>query len=265
MQERFESLALSEPLESVFARLELITERTNNAVKALAAELRKFVTAVQKGNIANLRKAREGLRVRIVELTEAVKAVEDTDVEAIAREIGSQNYLNEILGEASRLGLQDLRIVRNAILSYPHRVLFESATTYRLGYRTASDLRPSVIAKALKDEREKASAIAPSFLESLRSAYLLLSKGQSGISVTLSEIYGALTMLQPVKKTYSEAEFIRDIAILDQLGPKITKDGYLVSFPASTSARSNRGYTAVNAKGFEVPYASIRFDTEATR
>ena len=255
-------MTMRQPLEDAFAGLELGVLRMQNAIKALAAELRKFEDAAKKGNISAIRKAKEAVRSRFSELSEATKRMDEADIESIARGIGDQNHLEEVVKAATALGLKDLRIVKNAILSYPHRVLFESATTYRLGYRVASDLRPSVIAKALKEERDKASSIAPSFLESLRAAYLLVGKGQSGISVALSDIYNALTMLPTTKKTYSEADFIRDIGILDEVGPKVSKDGFRVSFPASTSARMNRGYAAVNSKGHEVPYASLRFDAD---
>jgi hypothetical protein len=260
MQESFAALRSEALAEASFGELESSAQRLHGATKALATEGRKLLAAATMGNMLVLRKALQAVDRRFADLTAAAKSVSSVDIDTLASSIGGQKFLSEILAAASHIGLTDLRISRNAILSYPQRVAFESSTSYRLGSHTMTAMRPSIIANVLKEERDKISSVVPGYLETVRTAYLLLSKGQFGISVALSDVYDLLTILPGSRKHYSEGDFIRDIGLLDERGPSTAKDGSRVSFPASTSARMNRGYAAVNSRGEEVPYASIRFD-----
>ncbi len=260
MQQALGVLESAGHTEEAFLALEAVAARLQAAVRSFTGEVRKFVAAAQTGNVAGLTKTKQALSARYAELQDAESSLQSYDIGAIARAIGTPAYVQEILDATTKIGLKDVRASRNAILSYPHRVVFDSATGYHLGYRSVGELRPSTIARTLKSEREKITQISSGYLESLRAAYLLVSKGESGISVALPDLYSALTMLPGAKRAYPEADFIRDLGVLDERGPKVTRDGFQISFPASTSARSNRAYTVVNVRGQEVPYASIRFD-----
>jgi hypothetical protein len=73
------------------------------------------------------------------------------------------------------------------------------------------------------------------FLESMFSAYSIAVKTRgkersgTGSVVPFVEIYGLLTLLPGQSKEYSRQEFARDIYLLDEMGVRNTKNGFVVN------------------------------------
>jgi hypothetical protein len=246
--------------EKQFDDLEAIAARFFQASKSLMSDARKLEAAAKIGDLSAIGKLLQLVDRHFADLTIVRTTLADTNVATLSNAIGGKKFIEDVLEAAAKIGLTGLRVSHNSIFSYPHRVDFESGSSFRLGRRKLTSMRPSSIANVLKAERDKTTLGAPGLLQSLYDAYLLLTKGQVGISVTLSSVYDLLTLLPATKKEYTENDFIVDIGLIDEHGPLTVNDGAKVSFPASTSAGLNRGYSAVNIRGEQVTYASIRFD-----
>jgi len=264
MQESFATLSSKIRFEELFCDLEASAKRLQVIAKALTAAARKLAAASETGETKALLRSYQSVTRGVAEVKETGEALALIEIDKLVSDFSAPHFLSEILEAASRLGLSGLRVSRSSLLSYPHRVEFTTSAGYRLGRRTITAMRPTVIARTLQDERNKTVAAPATLLETLHKAYVLLTNGNFGISVLLSEVYDLLTLLPEAKKAYSEDEFIRDVGMLDEHGPRSTRDGARISFPAATSARLNRGYTSVNSKGDEVLYASIRFDHDGS-
>jgi hypothetical protein len=105
------------------------------------------------------------------------------------------------------------------------------------------------------------------FLESLFQAYSILVERRgpdqvdAGHTEPLLRIYELLTLQPGAAREYSRQEFARDIYLLDRGGVTTTRrGGYVVSFPASTGARSAGGSVRVVTEGGqEKVYYGIAF------
>lgn len=128
-------------------------------------------------------------------------------------------------------------------------------------------LRPSAVIGHLRALQERPPRFRPeAFLEALLKAYRALvrrqgaSKLDSGSVERLSQVYELLTLLPGQSREYSSHEFARDIYLLDRSGITETRDGFVVSFPASTGTKSAGGtLTAITEKGQERRYWGIAF------
>jgi hypothetical protein len=128
-------------------------------------------------------------------------------------------------------------------------------------------LRPSLLAENLKKNQERPPRFKPNpFLECLYEAFERLNtmhKGMRGV-IKLLDIYKLITLLPGQSNEYTKAEFVRDIYLLDQSGVTKTKDGAIVSFPASTGTKSLTSTISVITKqGHEKIYYGISFDKQA--
>jgi hypothetical protein len=265
VQEPFDALRSKVSTEAALSQLESHARKVQAVSKVLARDAVKLLGEAHEGTMLSVAKSMQNVELRLAELNDAVTAAKKTDMEAVSRSIGGKEYLNEVIAAAHELGLNDVRISRNAVLSYPHRVSFDSPNGYKLGRKTMTAMRPTAVANALKAERAKVVPLPQTYLEAMERGYLIASKDAVGISVSLTDVYEILTILPGASKSYSEADFVRDIGILHEMGPHVTKAGRRVSFPSSTSARMSRGHSAVTSRGDEVVYASIRFDRSESK
>ena len=193
--------------------------------------------------------------------SDALATLSGASIGSVASAVSQPDFLREIQAAAAALDLEALKVSRSGILSHPYKLTVDqSSSQIRFGGKIVSSSRPSSIAQYLRDEREACGVDVGNFVELLKTVYMTLTGNVRSISVPLSEVYEHLTLLPSARKEYSEYSFIRDIAALDGFTPLTSKDGLLLSLPASTSARLSRGYPAVTKNGDERVYASIRFD-----
>ena len=83
---------------------------------------------------------------------------------------------------------------------------------------------------------------------------------ETGPVERLARVYELLTLLPGQSREYSSHEFARDIYLLDRSGITQTRDGYVVTFPASTATKSASGViTAITESGQERRYWGIAF------
>lgn len=262
MQETFDSLTEDgrASSEQAFDSIEKAAVRLQQSFRNATTQARKLAVAARMGDLRAMQKGITALTGSLRDIDAARGDLTSHDLRALERRISGSRFLSEVQQLAQRAGLDGIQIGDSALLSYPHRLIFDPTGFYRIGRRVVRAVRPSAIVERLRKERGRVPAITQAFLEALEHAYFLVNKDSVGISVPLEDVYETLTMLPGSRKEYAESDFIRDIGLIDERGPHVTKQGNKVSFPASTSARMNRGFSAVNSRGDEISYASIRFD-----
>jgi hypothetical protein len=128
-------------------------------------------------------------------------------------------------------------------------------------------LRPSALIAHLQSLQDRPIRFKPeAFLESLYKAYALLVKarGQDGAAggavIPLADIHQILTLLPGTTREYSRQEFGRDLYLLDQSGVQLTREGFMLSFHASTGTRSlSKTIRIIGREGQEKKYYGIAF------
>jgi hypothetical protein len=176
-------------------------------------------------------------------------------------------YTRELLETARRMHLEIFE-QDDRLYCYPSLVRVLPAERTVLIDRTRERrLRPSLVVEHLRALHERPARFKSSdFLESLFNAYRVLVQRRGpgalerGPVEQLAEVYELLTLLPGQSREYSRQEFARDIYLLDRSGVTSTRDGFVVSFPASTGTKSGRGViTAITESGQERRYWGIAF------
>jgi len=121
-------------------------------------------------------------------------------------------------------------------------------------------IRPSVLVRHLADLQDRPPKFKPEgFLETLATAYRLVTT-RPGAVATLARVYSVLTLLPGAGRDYTKPEFARDLYLLDQSGVTVTKDGRVMSLPASALTRGSGVLTTVTRSGRVKVYAGIAFN-----
>jgi hypothetical protein len=126
------------------------------------------------------------------------------------------------------------------------------------------------VVEHLRSLHERPARFKPAdFLATLFNAYRVLVQRhgpgalERGPVERLAQVYELLTLLPGQSREYSRQEFARDLYLLDRSGLTQTRDGFVVSFPASTATKSGRGViTAITESGQERRYWGIAFSRE---
>jgi hypothetical protein len=257
----------AQPLEMALQDTEAGADAALQSAVAASRSLKRLRSLVHDGNLRDLRSA----------MTAAEESV-DALQRQVARTIGGWNfdeatylssgaYTAELLQTAARTGLaifeQDDRLY-----CYPSLLRVLTAERSLLIDRTRERrLRPSEVVGRLRALQDQPPRFRPeAFLESLFKAYRALAQrhGSGGLDRApverLDRVYDLLTLLPGQAREYSSHEFARDIYLLDRSGITQTRDGYVVSFPASTGTRSASGVIrAIAENGQERRYWGIAF------
>ncbi|MFN8635232.1 MAG: hypothetical protein U0893_15385 [Chloroflexota bacterium] len=257
----------ADSLEDALAHTEAATERALNAAADLTKMLRRLRGAAALGNLRDL-------RATIGSVGQAAKRASD-EVEAAAESwtldeeayLASGQYSAELLEAAQARGLQ-LFERDERIYCYP--VLLRVAAGERSVFVDRARerrIRPSVLVEHLRDVQRRPPRFRPeAFLESLFAAYGYLARRHgpdqtgAGHAEPLIDVYNLMTLAPGARGDYSRQEFARDVYLLDRGGVTTTRRGFVVSFPASTGARSaGSAMRVVTESGQEKVYYSIAF------
>jgi len=257
----------SKHLEAALQRTESDAEASLKAAAAVTKALKRFRLVVRDGNLR--------------EMKTALSAVEQT-ADALRRQVASTaerwdfddatyfargDYARELLDTATRMRVavfdQDDRLY-----CFPSLVRVLPAERTILIDRTRERrLRPSIVVDHLRTLQDRPPRFKPdAFLEALFTAYRTLAQRygssalQRGPVERLAKLYEMLTLLPGQSREYSRQEFAHDIYLLDRSGITATRDGFVVSFPASTGTRSAGSViTAITENGQERRYWGIAF------
>ncbi len=257
-------------LESALAKTETDADAAFKAATAVVSSLKKFRTAAQSGTLRELRKTIDTAEQAITALRQQfTNAKEDWVIDETSY-LSSNSFIQEILKTAEQAGLKIFE-QDDRLYCYPFLIrILPGEQSILIDKAREKRLRPSVLVKHLKDLQSKPSRFkSEAFLESLYSAYktAVKTRGQemidTGVVIKLLEIYDLLTLLPGQSKEYSRQEFTRDIYLLDQSHVTKTKEGFSVTFPASTGTKSTTGtITVITQDGHEKKYYGISFVKE---
>jgi hypothetical protein len=254
-------------LEAALARTEAAGGRAVDAAAQLTRTLRRLRSTAQVGNLRDLRAT-----LAAVEQA-ADRARDDARLAAASWQLDEDAYFSsgrfteELLAAARAIGLQ-LFERDDRLYCYPVLVRVAAAERSVFVDRARERrIRPSVLVEHLRDVQRRPPRFRPeAFLESLFQAYrhLVRRRGpdqlDAGHPEPLVDVYELMTLLPGSAREYARQEFARDIYLLDRGGVTTTRRGYVVSFPASTGARSaGAALRVVTEGGQEKVYYSIAF------
>jgi hypothetical protein len=254
-------------LERALARTEAATDAALASAGQLTRVLRRLRGAAAVGNLRDLRATLAGVAQTADRAREAADAAAGTwelDEEAY---VASPRFTEELLETAQAAGLQ-LFERDDRLYCYPVLVRVAAGDRAVFVDRTRERrIRPSVLIEHLRDVQRRPPRFRPeTFLESLFRAFEHLARQHgsqqvdAGTPEPLVAVYDLLTLMPGAAREYSRQEFARDVYLLDRSGVTTTRRGYVVSFPASTGARSaSTALRVVTESGQEQVYYGILF------
>ena len=257
--------------EQAFSDAERAADSALKSAADLMRQVRALKKAAQTGNIAAVKRSQD-------RLDEALGALRQEVVNAISswpfddddeKQYLNDHYADELRHAAEELGL-DIHERDGRLISHPSIVrILPGECAVRVDRKKVSNIRPSHLADFLLANQNKSSGFRPNrFLESLYTVYSDIVSGESSgrmvegpsLVVPLVRIYKLLTSLPGASREYDRSDFARDLYILDANGPHRTRRGALVSFHASTGAKSDRDlFSFIGPDGQSVVYYGIRF------
>ena len=254
-------------LEKALAKTQADVEATLKTAVSVVNSLKKFRINIQTGNLRDLKKTIGSAEQAIAALKQQFINTKEGWTFDSENYVACRTFTDEILEMSKSLGVkmfeQDERLY-----CYPFLIrILPDELSVQIDKQKERRLRPSTLVSHLKTLQNRPVRFKPdNFLESLYSAYKTLirrrAKDQVGkeIVITLREIYKLLTLLPGQAKEYSHQEFARDIYLLDRSGVTTTREGFVVSFPASTGTRSNKNtIRVITQEGQDKPYYGISF------
>jgi hypothetical protein len=257
----------SQLLELALRQTEADTEASLKTAAAASSSLKRLRSVLHEGNLREVRAALDAAQQSVDALQQqAALTVRGWDFDEVSY-FTSGAYARELLATAARMQLaifeQDDRLY-----CYPSllRVL-PAERTIVIDRTRERRLRPSIVVAHLRALQDRPPRFRPeAFLEALFKAYRALvqrhgtGKFDTGPVERLGHVYELLTLLPGQSREYSSHEFARDIYLLDRSGITETRDGFVVSFPASTGTKSASGtITAITEDGQERRYWGIAF------
>ena len=251
--------------EQGFADVERAALAAAKAAAALGAATKQLQKAAMAGDIAGIRKAADRLGTMVDAVRqEAANARTAWPLTPEQEEayLGTE-FEDELLRAGSVQGLQ-LFQRDGHLVAYPSIVrISPSDRAVRIDRRKVTSLRPSRLISVLKvNQAKKPKFASDRFLETLYRAYRLVAgKGGIGLTITLSDVYDALTLLPTSASDYDRTDFSRDLFLLDQGGLNQTKSGATVRIiPPSTAAKGSRNVlTFVSPNGVPQLYYGLQF------
>ena len=258
--------------EQAFSDMEKAAASTAKSAAELTKQARALEKAAKDGSIAGARRAQQSM-------AEAINALRQEVANAVESwpygEDEEQQYLNEGYGQELRAvaAAKGLEIYERdgRMIAHPSIVrVLPSVRAVRIDKKRVSTIRPSRLTDILLDIQKKPPSFpAGRFLESLYQVYAEITReegpdrmitGRQGRVVQLERVYRLFTSLPGSDREYNRTDFTRDLYLLDRDGPKTTRRGMQVSFPASSGTRTGQGvFSFVAPDGQVVTYYGIQF------
>lgn len=261
-----------ETFEQSFSDMEKAAASTVRAAADLTRLARALEKAAKDGNIAAAKRAQQGMN-------EALNALRQEVANSLESwpfgDEEEQRYLNESYGPELRAvaAAKGLEIYERdgRMIAHPSVVrVLAGSRAVRIDRKQVSTIRPSRLTDILLDIQKKPPRFpAARFLESLYLVYSEITREEGpnrmvtahqGRVVQLERVYRLLTSQPGSDREYNQTDFTRDLYLLDRDGPRTTRGGLQVSFPASSGTRSSRGvFSFVAPDGQVVTYYGIQF------
>lgn len=247
-------------LEQALAELEGLADETVRALTSALKAARRAKAAAATGTLRDVVQTTDSTSSLADEAAMAATELRDAwDFDATAH-FESGAYARELLAAAKSAGLPAFEL-DDRILSYPSIVSLSPAdSTLVIDKKKDGRVRPSVVVDHLTALQQRPPKFKPEpFLETLAKAYGLLAP-REGATVKLADLYSVLTILPGASREYTKPEFARDLYLLDQSGLNATRDGRMMSLPASALTRGGGVLHTVTRSGQVKVYAGISFE-----
>jgi hypothetical protein len=255
------STPVSTSLEDALDAVERDADAVLKTLLAAVREAKRLKAAAVTGQLRDVQQAVDAVdRVAQAAATAATELKSGWRFDVTAY-FESDGYTKELLAAAADAGVHAVESDQR-ILCYPSIVqVSPSDATVLIDKKKERRLRPSVLARLLADLQDRPPKFRPeAFLETLAAAYDLVA-ARPGATVKLAAVYNVLTLLPGASRDYTRPEFARDLYLLDQSGVTVTKNGRVLSLPASALTRSAGVLTTVTKRGQVKVYAGIAFNT----
>ena len=258
--------------EQAFGDVEVSAASTIASAQGLVSLAKRMQKAAREGNIAGVKRARSELDAALRELRQAVAG-------AVASwsltEDEEQRYLEDGYADEFRAAAEEqgLNVYERdgKLISYPSIVrILPGDRAVRVDGKKVAAIRPSHLAGLLlKNQKKPGRYRSDRFLEALYTVYAEIVREDSrgrmagdGPVVPLTRVYKLLTSLPGAGREYDRTDFARDLYILEADGPRRTRKGAAVAFPASTGTRQSGFFSFVGPDGQEARYYGISFTAD---
>lgn len=258
--------------EQAFGDVEQAAASAISSAQGLVALARKMQKAARDGHIAGVKRTQSELDAALGELREAVTAAVESWPLA---EDDEQRYLEDGYAEELRAAAerQGLKVYERdgKLISYPSIVrVLPGDRAVRVDGKKVAALRPSRLAGLLLKNQTKPGRFRPDrFLEALHTVYAEIVRHEApglaagdGPVVPLARVYKLLTSLPGAGREYDRTDFARDLYSLEVEGPRRTRKGAVVDFPASTGTRRSGFFTFIGPDGQEARYYGVSFTAD---
>lgn len=213
-----------------------------------------------RAGLAEVRDAVSVLTASTQTLQEAWPFADDQLTEYLAA-----GYAAELIAVAKRSGIE-ITELDDRLTAFPAVIQIQPASrSIVVDGRRSGRLRPSAVVDHIKSRQKAAGQRPQQFIEVLYRAYKA-SSATSESGALLVDIYDLLTIHPETRRSYSRADFARDIFLLDSSDVRVTKSGARVSFPAATGTKGGgrNVFQVTPPGGMPKHYYGIRFE-EASR
>lgn len=262
--------------EQAFSDMERAAALTAKSAADLAKQARALEKAAKDGNIAAAKRAQSNIDGALDALRQEVaNSIESWPFEdEEEQQYLNEGYAQELRAVAAEKGLE-IYERDGRMIAHPSVVrVLPGSRAVRIDRKQVSAIRPSRLANILMENQKKPPRFpAARFLESLYQVYAEVTRedgssrmpaGRQGRVMELERIYRLFTSLPGSAREYDRTDFTRDLYLLDRDGPRTTRNGMRVSFPASTGTRAGRGvFSFVGPDGQVVTYYGIQFSEDA--
>ncbi len=245
---------LEESLQTFQEQVETSLQNVN----ALTRRLKKLAAAAHTGDLREIDKGLADINTVAATAVEGVAGIEFRFDEESYFENG---FLKEIVETAAAAGMSVFAL-DGKLYCYPLLVrLKPSERAVQIGKKMERGIRPSALLAKLRAMQMKPARFKPEgFLELLFRVWKRSVREERKI-VLLNEIYDLLTLMPGSARDYTREEFARDLYLLDRSGVNQTRDGFIVSLPASTGTRNAAATLVCIAEdGSEKRYYGIGFE-----
>jgi hypothetical protein len=236
-------------------------EDSLQSVNSLVRRLKKLNAAAHAGDLREIGKGLEEMR-------DAASAAHDL-ISGVKFNFDEETYfpdgfLHEVVEAAAAANMRVFAL-DGKLYCYPLLVRVKAAErAVQIGKKTERGVRPSTLLARLRAVQAKPARFKPeSFLELLYKGWKRCVRDNKRV-VALNEIYDLLTLMPGSAKDYAREEFARDLYLLDRSGVNGTRDGFVVSLPASTGTRNAAAtFVCIAEDGSEKRYYGIGFESNA--
>jgi hypothetical protein len=233
-------------------------ETSLQQVHTLARRLKKLSGASHTGDLREIAKG-------LGEINEVAAAARDL-IGKLEFQFDEEGYfpdgfLTELVDASTAAGMRVFAL-DGKLYCYPLLLRVKAAErAVQIGKKTERGVRPSTLLARLRAMQTKPARFKPeSFLELLYRVWKRCAREDHRVA-SLHEIYELLTLMPGSAKDYTREEFGRDLYLLDRSGVNLTRDGFLVSLPASTGTRHAAAtFVCVAEDGSEKRYYGIGFE-----